>query len=140
MADRLPPGHRRSTYRRSLRPRQSTSALTAKLLGFAVIATVAIGLLIATQMASGSDPALGPKAVAQKKKAAKSRSGDSSAATGSGSGADPYGQVYGGDGSYYYGNGSSGYSGSSGNSGSSGYSSGSGGSSYSAPPVTSSTS
>ena len=135
MADYLPPGARRSTYRRPLGPRQSTSALTAKLLAFAVIATVAIGLLIATQMASGSDPALGPKAVAQaKKKAAKSRSGSSSAATGSGSGGDPYGQVYGGDGYYYYGNGSSGYSGSSGSS------SQSGGSTYTAPPVTSSTS
>jgi len=131
MADYLPPGYRRSTYRRPVGPRQSTSALTAKLLVFAVIATFAIGLLIATQMASGNDPALGPKAVAQaKKSAAKSRSGSSSATTGSGSGADPYGQVYGDDGYYYYG-GSSGYSG--------GYS-GSGGNSYSAPPVTSSTS
>ena len=138
MADYVRPSSRRSTYRRSVGPRQSTSALTAKLLAFAVIASVAIGLLIASQMASGSDPALGPKATAQaKKKAAKSRSGSSSAATGSGSGADPYGQVYGDDGYYYYGDGSSGYSGGS---GSSGYSSGSGGSTYSAPPVTSSTS
>jgi hypothetical protein len=137
MADYVPPGYRGSTYRRSIGPRQSTRAVTAKLLVFAVVATLAIGLLIASQMASGNDPALGPKAVAQaKKSAAKSRSGSSSAATGSGSGADPYGQVYGDDG-YYYGSGSSGYSGGY---GSSGYSSGSGGSTNSAPPVTSSTS
>jgi hypothetical protein len=130
MAQYLPPEYRRSSYRvRSVGPRQSTSALTAKLLVFAVIATLAIGLLIATQMASGNDPALGPKAVAQaKKSAAKSKANSSSAASGSGAGTDPYSQYYGGDDGYYYG------------SGSSGYSSGSGGSSYSAPPVTSSTS
>lgn len=137
MAEYLPPDYRRSSYRtRTVGPRQSTGALTAKLLVFAVIATVAIGLLIATQMASGSDPALGPKAVAQaKKSAAKSKANGSSAASGSGAGTDPYSQYYGGDDGYYYGSGSGGYS-----SGSNGYSSGSSGSTYSAPPVTSSTS
>ena len=40
-----------------------------KLALLAVIATLVIGGLIAAQMAAGNDPALGPKAVAQAKKA-----------------------------------------------------------------------
>jgi hypothetical protein len=132
-----------SEYRRYRRPpRQSTKALTAKLALFAIVATLAIGGLIAAQMAAGNDPALGPKAASRTKKAAsKSSAGNSTtgsaASSSSGSSAtDPYSQAYGDDG--YYGSGG-GYS-----SGSSGYSSGSG-SGYStqqsAPaPVTSSTS
>jgi len=128
MADYLPPDYRRPRYRRASPLRQSTSALTVKLVLFAVICTLAIGGLIASEMASGSDPALGPKAVAQaKKSAAKSRASNSSSSSGSGSGTDPYSQAYGGEGGYYYGDGSSGYSSGS-------------GSAYSAPPVTSSTS
>ena len=135
----------RTKYSRG--PLQSTKALTTKLVMLAVIGSVMIGGLIATQMASGNDPALGPKAVAQKNKKASAKSTTSNSATSSsnGSGSDPYSQSYGSDG-YSYG-GSSGYgsdgysSGSSGySSGSSGYSSGSSGSTYSAPPVTSSTS
>jgi hypothetical protein len=139
------PEHDRSRYvrpqyrKRTVGPRQSTSALTVKLVLLAVIATLAIGGLLAAEMAGGNDPALGPKAVAQaKKSAAKSRGRNSSSSNGSGSGSgtDPYSQAYGGEDGYYYGSGSGGYSSGS----SSGYSSGSSGSSYSAPPVTSSTS
>ena len=129
----------RSRYSRG--PVQSTTALTTKLVMLAVVGSLMIGGLIATQMASGSDPALGPKAAARAKKASakpSSNSSQTSSSTGSGS-SDPYGQSYNND-PYYYG-GSSDYSGSDGySSGSSGYSSGSGGSTYSAPPVTSSTS
>ena len=53
-------------------PRQSTGALTAKLVALAAAATLAIGGLIATEMAAGEDPALGPKAAAQAKKASTS--------------------------------------------------------------------
>ena len=114
-------------------PQQSTSALTTKLTAFAVVATLVIGGLLAAQMAAGSDPALGPKATAQTKKAsAKPSSNGSSSSSSNGSGSDPYSQSYGSDGYYY---GGSGYS-----AGSGGYSSGSDGYSYSAPPVTSSTS
>jgi hypothetical protein len=121
-------------YRR--RPRQSTKALTAKLTLLAVIGTLLIGGLIATQMAAGNDPALGPKAVARAKKAsAKSTSSGTSSSTDSGTDPNAQQQQYGSDG--YYGSDSSGYP-----SGSSGYSSGSASSTQqSAPaPVTSSTS
>ena len=114
---------------KSRAPRQSTKALTAKVAMLAVVATLAIGGLIAAQMAAGSDPALGPKAADRANKAATSKAASGSSA--SGSATDPYGQAYGDDG--YYGS-SSGYSsGSGGASGSSGYS-------YAPPPVTSSTS
>lgn len=112
-------------------PVQSTKSLTAKLGVLGVVATLAIGGLIAAQMASGQDPALGPKAAKKAKKASANdttsfSSNGASSSTGS-SGTDPYTQAYGGDG--YYGS-------------SSGYSSGSGYSTQqSAPaPVTSSTS
>jgi hypothetical protein len=86
----------------------------------AVIATLAIGGLIAAQMAAGSDPSLGPKAADRASKAstsnAASASGGSSSPSGSTS--DPSAQTD-GDNGYY--------------SPSSGYS-------YSPPPVTSSTS
>lgn len=119
------------TYKRG--PAQSTRALTTKVTMFAVVATLVIGALLAAQMATGSDPALGPKATAQTKKASAKRSNNgSSSSPSNGSGTDPYSQSYGSDGYYY---GGSGYS-----AGSGGYSSGSGGYSYSAPPVTSSTS
>ena len=116
--------------RYAARPRQTTRALTAKVTAFAVVATLAIGGLLAAQMAAGSDPALGPKATAQTKKGSTkpSNGGLSSAANGSGS--DPYSQSYGSGDYYYYGYGS----------GSGGSSSGSSGYSYSPPPVTSSTS
>jgi uncharacterized membrane protein YgcG len=114
-----------TTYRRYRRPplRQSTKSLTFKLTLLAVIATLAIGGLIATQMAAGNDPALGPKLAAKAKKRAAASSGNSSA-----SGTGTYGSGYGDDGysPYDYGSG--------------GYSSGSGGYTYSPPPVTSSTS
>jgi hypothetical protein len=116
-------------YRRYRRrpPRQSTSALTVKLAMLAVVATLAVGGLIAAQMAAGNDPSLGPKSANSAKKAtAKTSSSASSSGAPSGS-IDPYAQSYGGDG----------YNGSS-----SGYSSGSGYSTQqSAPaPVTSGTS
>ena len=118
-------------------PLQSTKSLTMKLLVLSVVGTLLISGLIAAQMASGNDPALGPKAVAQAKRSAGKTSKSSSTQSSNGAGSDPYSQGYGGD--YYYYGGSSGYSG-----GSSGYSGGSSGSSsnysYSPPPVTSSTS
>lgn len=135
----------RTRYSRG--PVQSTKALTTKLVILAVVGSLLIGGLIAAQMASGNDPALGPKAVARAKKSAKQSTSKSSTASSNGSGSsDPYSQSYNSD-PYAYG-GSSGYSGSGGyyggssgySSGSSGYSSGSSGSTYSAPPVTSSTS
>ena len=89
-------------------PRQSTRAVTAKLAALAIVATLLIGGLIATQMAAGNDPALGPKAAARAKKASARNSGAGSSTSAS-SGTDPYTQVYGGDGYYYYGP-SSGYS------------------------------
>jgi hypothetical protein len=124
------------------RPLQSTRAVTVKLSLLAVVATLAIGGLIAAQMAAGNDPSLGPKAATRAKKAgAKSSTSGSSTGTSSGSSSsstDPYSQAYGGD---YYGS-SSGYSSGSSSSGSSGYSSGSGYSTQQSapPPVTSSTS
>jgi hypothetical protein len=86
-------GYRR--YRR--RPRQSTRALTAKFTALAVVATLLIGGLIATQMAAGNDPALGPKAAARAKKSSASSSTGSSSSAGSssGSGTDSYSQTYG---------------------------------------------
>ena len=105
---------------KSRAPRQSTKALTAKVAMLAVVATLAIGGLIAAQMAAGSDPALGPKAADRANKAATSKAAGASAggSAASGSTTDPYAQTYGGGG----------YNGSS-----SGYS-------YAPPPVTSSTS
>lgn len=117
-------------------PVQSTRAVTMKLLVLSLVGTVLFGVLIAAQMASGNDPALGPKAVAQAKRStAKSSNKSSSTSSSNGSGTDPYSQgYYGGDGYYYGGDGYSGSSGSSsGSSGTSSYS-------YSPPPVTSSTS
>lgn len=128
---RVPAGQR-ARYGRG--PAQSTLALTMKLLALAAVGMLLIGGLIAAQLASGNDPALGPKALAQAKRStAKSTSNGSSNSSSNGSASDPYNQsYYGGDG-YYYG-GSSGYSSGSGSSsGSSGYS-------YTPPPVTSSTS
>jgi hypothetical protein len=141
--DRTLPGAavRASQRRRYTRgPQQSTKALTTKLAALAVVATLVIGGLLAAQMAAGSDPALGPKATAQTKKAsAKPSTNGSSSSSANGAGSDPYSQSYGSDGYYY---GGSGYSAGSGgySSGSGANSSGSGGYSYSAPPVTSSTS
>src|SRR3954451_12035776 len=87
--------------RRSL---QSTRAVTVKLSLLAVVATLAIGGLIAAQMAAGNDPSLGPKAATRAKKAAaKSSTSGSSTGTSSGSSTsstDPYSQSYGDD---YYG-------------------------------------
>lgn len=113
------------------RPVQSTKALTAKLAILAVVPTLAIGGLIAAQMASGKDPALGPKLA---KHAKKNSTTSSNGSQSSGAATDPYSQGY-------YGS-SSGYSSGGYYSGSSGYSSGSGYSTQqSAPaPVTSSTS
>ena len=104
----------------SRRLRQSTKALTAKLALLAVVATLAIGGLIAAQMAAGSDPSLGPKAADRANKASTSKAASASGGSSSTSGSttDPYAQTYGDDG----------YNGSS-----SGYS-------YALPPVTSSTS
>src|SRR5439155_24003573 len=63
-------------YRRYRRPqRQSTSALTAKLCALAVVAALLIGGVIASQMAAGSDPALGPKAAKRAKKASAAKTG-----------------------------------------------------------------
>jgi hypothetical protein len=122
------------------RPLQSTRAVTVKLTLLAVVATLAIGGLIAAQMAAGNDPSLGPKAATRAKKAvAKSSTGASSTGTSSGSSsssADPYSQAYGDD---YYGS-SSGYSSGSSSSGSSGYSSGYSTQQSAPAPVTSSTS
>jgi hypothetical protein len=86
---------------------------------FATIVTLAIGGLIAAQMAAGQDPALGPKATAKTKKAATSTTPSSSGGSSS--------QMYGDDDHYGY---------------SSGYSAGSGYSTQqsSPAPVTSSTS
>jgi hypothetical protein len=93
------------------RPLQSTRAVTVKLTMLAAVATLAIGGLIAAQMAAGNDPSLGPKAATRAKKAAaKSSTGGSSTGTASGStssSTDPYSQAYGDD---YYGSSSSGYS------------------------------
>jgi cytoskeletal protein RodZ len=118
-------------YRRQ--PRQSTKALTAKLVLLAVIGTLLIGGLIAAQMAAGNDPSLGPKSAARTKKASTSTSSSSSAD----SGTDPNTTSGSSAGSGDY---SSGTSGSS--SGSSGSSSGYGYSTQqsSPAPVTSSTS
>jgi hypothetical protein len=80
-----------SQYRRyRRRTRQSTRALTAKFTALAIVATLAIGGLIAAQMATGDDPALGPKAAAKAKKATAS-----SSSAGSSSTSDPYSQGYG---------------------------------------------
>ncbi len=116
---------------------QSTKALTVKLATLAVVATLAIGGLIAAQMAAGKDPTLGPKAATRAKKASSSgaKSGSSSGgSTGSATATDPNAQTYGGYNGYY--GSSSGYS-----SGSSGYSGSGYSTQQSAPaPVTSSTS
>jgi hypothetical protein len=77
------------TYRR--RPRQSTKALTAKLVALATAATLGIGGFIAAEMAAGDDPALGPKAAAQAKKtSAGSQSSSSSTSSGNSYRFDPY--------------------------------------------------
>ena len=84
-------------------PRQSTGALTAKLVALAAAATLAIGGLIATEMAAGEDPALGPKAAAQAKKA-------STSSAGSAYGIDPDTYPYPSSGVNGYSPGSGGYS------------------------------
>jgi hypothetical protein len=91
-------------YRR--RPRPSTKALTVKLVALGVAATLAIGGLIAAEMAAGDDPGLGPKAKATKKSAATAAGSRSSTASSVASGTDPYSPSSG----YSYGSGSSGYS------------------------------
>jgi hypothetical protein len=92
-------------------PKQSTGALTAKLVALAAVATLAIGGLIATEMAAGEDPALGPKAAAQAKKASTSSATTGSASSpGSAYGIDPYTYPYPSSGSNGYSPGSSGYS------------------------------
>ena len=132
---------RAARYRSSSQPLQSTSAVTAKVTALAAVIAIVIGILIAAQMATGSDPALGPKAVAQKKRnAGKSPASASSASNGTGAGGDPYSQSYGDGSYYYYGSPDSGSSGSSSGSTGSSSSSGPSGYSYSPPPVTSGTS
>jgi hypothetical protein len=112
---------------------QSTKALTLKLATLGVVTTLAIGGLIAAQMAAGKDPTLGPKAATRAKKAASSGA-KSGGSTGSATATDPNAQTYGGYNGYY--GSSSGYS-----SGSSGYSGSGYSTQQSAPaPVTSSTS
>jgi hypothetical protein len=81
----------------------------------AIVATLAIGGLIAAQMAAGSDPSLGPKAASRASRASTSESASSSSSGYSSGSSDYPSDTY-------------------------GYSSGSGGYSYSPPPVTSSTS
>ena len=112
-------------------PVQSTKALTTKLAMLAIVATLAVGGLIAAQMAAGNDPALGPKAAKAAKKASNN-SASTGASTGAsssgGSGTDPS-TVY-GAGGYYSGS----------SSGSSGYSSGYSTQQSAPAPVTSSTS
>jgi hypothetical protein len=58
-------------YRRHRRrPRRpSTRALTLKFSALSVVLALAIGVFLAVQMAEGEDPALGPKATSQAKKA-----------------------------------------------------------------------
>ena len=70
----------RTRYARG--PIQSTKALTLKLTMLAVVCSLMIGGLIATQMAAGSDPALGPKAAARAKQASAKDSSGSSQTTG----------------------------------------------------------
>src|SRR5262245_9900271 len=97
-----------SAYRRYRPPLPSTRALTAKIVAVAVAATLAIGVLISIEMASGNDPALGPKATTQTKKSTAGQSGSgTSRSSGARSGTDSYSQYgYG----YSYGSSSSGYS------------------------------
>jgi hypothetical protein len=83
--------------------------VTLKIVTLAVVATLMIGALISVEMASGDDPALGPKATASTKKSTASPSGSGSSASSSGSGTDPYSQQY-GNGYSYAPSGSSGYS------------------------------
>ena len=118
-------------YRRYRRPLPSTKSLTAKILAAAVAAALGIGGLISVEMASGHDPALGPKATASSERSHISKSGSgSSTSSSTGLGPDPYAQQY-GDG-YSYGDGG-GYG-----AGASGY--GSSGASNQPAPVTSGTS
>jgi hypothetical protein len=65
-------------YRRYRRALPSTKRMTAKIVAFAAAATLAIGGLIAAEMAAGNDPALAPKATAQKTSTSSSASGSSS--------------------------------------------------------------
>jgi hypothetical protein len=95
-----------SRYRQPLPP---TRRVTAKILALGVAAALGIGGLISVEMASGNDPALGPKATASKSKPTPASSGSSQSSAG-GSGGDPYSQPYGSDGGYSYGGGTSGYS------------------------------
>jgi hypothetical protein len=125
------PARREVSRYRTQPPPRSTSALTVKLVTLATVATLAIGGLIAVQMANGADPTLGPKAKAK----ASSSISSTNSSTGSGSSGyatDPYGG--------YYGDGSDGYSGSSDYGDSSGYGYSSQPQTSSPAPVTSSTS
>jgi hypothetical protein len=96
-----PPTVRR--YRASPPQRSSTASVTLRLIVLAAVATLVIGSLMAVQMASGSDPALGPKAVAQDKKGStESRTGpSSSASTSTDPATDSYSDGY-GSGGYAY--------------------------------------
>lgn len=119
-----PPTIRR--YRVQQTQRSSTAAITLRLVVLAAVATLIIGSLLAVQMASGSDPALGPKALAQGKQSGKSQTAGGSP-TPSDLGTDPYANGSGDEGNPY------------GDSAQGGYSYGS--TAQSAPaPVTSSTS
>jgi hypothetical protein len=109
--------------------------MTMKLVVLATVAALAIGALIAVQMANGADPTLGPKAAAK----AKSQTGSTVESTSSGTsgyGTDPYNGYAGSSGSDYS-SGSSDYGSSS---DSSGYGYSSQPQTSSPAPVTSSTS
>lgn len=58
------PSSRRSA--RGRRPRRSTRELTARIAALSVAAALSIGGLIAGRMAAGEDPALGPRAAAER--------------------------------------------------------------------------
>jgi hypothetical protein len=96
-----PPTIRR--YRVPPPQRSSIAAVTLRLVVLAAVATLIIGSLLAVQMASGSDPALGPKAVAQDKKVSTKRPTvrSSSAPSSTDLGTDPYAESYGGGGYGY---------------------------------------
>jgi hypothetical protein len=96
-------------YRRYRRALPSTKRMTAKIVAFAAAATLAIGGLIAAEMAAGNDPALAPKATAQKTSTSSSASGSSSS-SGSDPGVAPYVYPYPSSGSNGVSPGSDGYS------------------------------
>jgi hypothetical protein len=114
------------SYRKYRKPLPSTKALTGKIVALMVAAALGIGALISVEMASGNDPALGPKGTPSAKKSTATPSGSGASSSSTGSGTDPYSQQYGYGNSY--------------GSGDNGYSSGSSSPAYSPPPVTSGTS